>query len=102
MNARLLVITGALAGTIAGSGIAVAQSTAPIPVQASPAMHLRGERGSARNIIVVRRRLEAMIDQLQRDQRDFGGHREKAVDLLQQARAELNAAIQYDATHPGK
>ncbi|HKT92149.1 MAG TPA: hypothetical protein VJS18_08230 [Paraburkholderia sp.] len=30
---------------------------------------------------------------------DFGGHAERAVQLLQQAKAELNAAAIYRATH---
>jgi hypothetical protein len=60
----------------------------------------RGEYGSARNIISAKKRLEVVIDQLNRDQRDYGGHRAAAVNLLQQGRAQLQAAIDYDSTHP--
>lgn len=62
----------------------------------------RGERGSARNLLYVRRRLEALIDQLQRDRHDYGGHRVDAVSAMQQARAQLDEAIEYDRAHPGQ
>ena len=60
---------------------------------------LRGETGSARNLLYVRRRLEVLIDQLQRDQRDYGGHRVAAIGDLQQGRAQLDEAIEYDRSH---
>src|SRR5579863_5655496 len=63
---------------------------------------LRNEGGSARNLHHVRQRLESLISELQRDQRDYGGHREQAIDLMQQARGQLIQAEQYDATHPGQ
>jgi len=44
--------------------------------------------------------VEIAIDQLQRDQRDYGGHRQQAIDLMQQARIQIIAAIEWDATHP--
>lgn len=59
----------------------------------------RGEYGSARNLLRVRTRLETLIDQLQRDQRDYGGHRIAAVASMQQARAQLDQAIEYDRSH---
>ncbi len=92
----------ALGASMFGAG-AVYTSSAQAQIVAPPATvrpMLRGERGSARNIIQVRTRLEALIDQLQRDRRDYGGHREQALDLMQQARYQLDLAIQYDATHP--
>ena len=60
---------------------------------------LRGEYGSAHNILSVKSRLENLIDQLQRDQRDYDGHRVAAINLMQQARGQLQAAINYDAEH---
>lgn len=33
---------------------------------------------------------------LQKSSKDFGGHREKAADLTQQAINEVNAALQFD------
>jgi len=93
----------ALSGAMFGAGAAYTSSVhAQIVAPAQTVPALRGERGSARNIIGVRRRLEALIDQLQRDRRDYGGHREQAIDLMQQARYQLDLAIQWDATHPGQ
>ena len=60
----------------------------------------RNQRRSDRNITRVRTHLEHVIDELQHDQRDYDGHREKALDLLQRARTELLAAEEYDRTHP--
>lgn len=72
-------------------------STSAAHAQAMPV--LRSERGSAHNILSIKTRLERLIDQLQRDRRDYGGHREAAIDDLQKARVQLEAAINYDATH---
>jgi hypothetical protein len=83
-----LVTAAGIAATLAASTVALAQ-TPP-----------RGEVGSARNIHYVRQRLEALIDQLQNDRRDYGGYRVRAIAALQQARADLDQALQWDATHP--
>ncbi|MBV9270760.1 MAG: hypothetical protein JO165_06690 [Candidatus Eremiobacteraeota bacterium] len=85
----------ALSITMFGAGAAY---TSQANAQAVPA-YLRGERGSERNIAWVKTRLEGLIDQLQRDQRDYGGHRESALDDMQRARVQLQAAIEYDNTH---
>lgn len=55
----------------------------------------RGQGNSNRNLLGVRRWVENMIDQLQRDQRDYGGHRVNALNDLRQARNELIAAERY-------
>ncbi len=68
--------------------------------QTPPPPGTRGEIGSAKNIQHVRRMLERLIDQLQRDQHDFGGWRVKAIQAMQQARYDLDQALQWDATHP--
>jgi Spy/CpxP family protein refolding chaperone len=60
----------------------------------------RNQQKSDRNITRVRTHLERVIDELQHDQRDYDGHREKALDLLQRARTELLAAENYDREHP--
>ncbi|GAC1416736.1 MAG: hypothetical protein NVSMB5_06990 [Candidatus Velthaea sp.] len=99
MNLRLLMVAGALAGTLAGSGVANAQM---YPGNNGPMIRQphRGEFRSAANLANVRRRLERLIDQLQHDQRDYGGHRLQAIQNLQAARAQLDAALQFDTTHP--
>jgi hypothetical protein len=62
----------------------------------------RSERGSAQNLMHARRRLEGIVDQLQRDRHDYGGHRVAAIGDLQQAREQLDEAIEYDRAHPGQ
>lgn len=61
----------------------------------------RGEWGSAANIVAVRDRLGGLIDQLQRDNHDYGGHRIAAVAEMQKAQAQLGAALRYDRSNPG-
>jgi len=60
---------------------------------------LRSDCASDANLNVVRRNVEHIIDVLQRDLGDYGGHRVKAISLLQQGRESLKDAIQYDDTH---
>jgi hypothetical protein len=110
MNLRAVIATGALATSLI-AGAASAQTVTlpngatingPISRNATTNARLRGERGSVRNIRTVRVRLEGLIDNLQRDRRDYGGHREQAIDLMSQARNQLLAAEAYDRTHPGQ
>jgi len=93
MNVRILALAGALAGVTFASAVS-AQSLPPqslVPV--------RGDRGSDRNLRGVRHRLESLIDQMQHDQRDYGGHRLKAIADLQAARAEIDAGLSNDNSH---
>jgi len=91
MMTRKKFLAGAagMAATVAAAGAAFAQ-TPPV----------RGEVGSARSMLHVRMALEGLIDQLQRDQRDYDGYRVRAIAELQRARANIVAALQWDATHP--
>ena len=97
MNVRLIVLGAALAGT-ALTTVASAQIQQPQPYAVS-GQHVRGNRGSDQNIRREYRKLEQVIDGLQRDQRDYGGHRQQAIDALQQARRQLDEALEYDRTH---
>jgi hypothetical protein len=101
MNVRLIVLSAALAGTALGT-VASAQQQPYNPTMQQQ-QHLRGNRGSDQNIRREYRRLEQVIDGLQRDQRDYGGHRVQAIQALQQARQQLDEALEYDRTHgPGR
>ncbi len=51
------------------------------------------------NLAQVHRRLDGAIDQLQHDQRDYGGHRVDAINDLQNARMQLVAAEQWAANN---
>jgi hypothetical protein len=95
MNVRLIVLTAALGATALGT-VASAQQ---LPAANPNPYHLRSDRGSDRNIRSEMRRLEGVIDALQRDRHDYGGHREQAIDLLQRARQQLDEALEYDRTH---
>ena len=88
--------------TAAGVGAVLATASAAIaaPVPSANATATpnhqwqRGEFRSNHNIREVRKHLERVIDELQHDQHDYGGHRVKALDLLDQARQELLLAEQ--------
>jgi hypothetical protein len=100
MNVRLIVLSAALAGTALGTVASAQQQPQPY---AMGAQHLRGNRGSDQNIRREYRKLEQVIDGLQRDQRDYGGHRAQAIQDLQRARQQLDEALEYDRTHgPGR
>ncbi len=93
-----LATAAGLAAALATARAALAQTPSPSPAQPYPPQ--RNEIGSARNIRQVRFMLERTIDQLQRDQRDYGGWRVKAIEAIRQAHYDLDQALQWDATHP--
>ena len=93
-----LTAAAGMAATLATTGVVLAQT--PPPTQTTPPTHTRGELGSARNLRQVRGMLESLIDQLQRDQADYGGWRVKAIETMRRARSDLDRALQWDATHP--
>ncbi len=82
------------------AGVAATLAASKVALAATTTAPTKGEIGSALNIRHVREALEGLIDQLQRDQHDFGGYRVKANGAMQQARANLDQALQWDATHP--
>jgi hypothetical protein len=71
----------------------LALGTAPLAAQQRP------QGRSDANIMRVRTQLEAVIDNLRRDQSDYGGHKAKAEELLQSARQELLAAEEFARSH---
>lgn len=86
-----LAAAAGAAATLATSAAALAQTQTAPP---------RNEVSSARSIRRVRGMLESLIDQLQRDQHDYGGFRVRAVEEMRRARDDLDRALQWDATHP--
>lgn len=54
---------------------------------------------SNQNMWHVHRRLDGAIDQLQHDDRDYGGHRVAAINELSTARQQLVAAEQISVQH---
>lgn len=55
---------------------------------------------SDRNMQYARWYIERGIDQLQTDRHDYAGHREGAVDAMQQARQDLLLGLRADASDP--
>lgn len=93
--------TQILAASILSLGSLAIGATVTHPADAQTVTpRLRGERASRHDIRSVERRLERIIATLQRDQRDYGGHRASAVALLQQADQQLEAAIATDTSTP--
>ena len=98
---EFLATIAGIAATLAASGVALAQTTTnQMPPGQKPPT--RGEYGSGRNIRRVHQMLERAIDELQHDQRDYGGYRVKAIADLQQARENLTEALKWDKSHPSK
>jgi len=95
-----LATAAGFAATLAAAQAVLAQTPSPSPSPAQPYPPRRTELGSARNIKQVRMMLEKMVNQLQRDQTDYGGWRVKAIEAIKQARYDLDQALQWDATHP--
>jgi len=62
-------------------------------------VYVRGDCASDVNLNVVRRNIEHIMDVLQHDNGDYGGHRVAALKLLASGREMLKDAIQYDSTH---
>jgi hypothetical protein len=60
----------------------------------------RGQGASNYNISREYKRLSKITGALQRDTHDYGGHRARAVELLRQAQAELQQAVDFDRAHP--
>lgn len=60
---------------------------------------VRGQGGSNRDVWYVSSWTENMIDQLERDQHDYDGHRVAAINAMQAARSQLLAAERYAGSH---
>ena len=88
-SAALLLSISAFGAGAAFTGAAHAQTLIAI----------RGDRGSDASVVYVRDRLGALIGQLDRDQRDYDGHRVAAINLMRQAQGQLNAALAWDRAH---
>jgi|SRR6516225_485597 hypothetical protein len=98
---HFLSAAAAIGAALAGTAVAAADPfSTPTPLPSGYRRHRRGELGSARDIQHARKIVERIIDRLQTDQSDYGGHKGRAIGDLQQARSELDLALQWDSTHP--
>ena len=85
--------TLALAAAVAAGALTIGTAAAPASAET--------DCRSNQNVWQVHRRLDGAIDQLQHDDRDYGGHRAIAVADLSRARQQLVAAEQYAVRHDG-
>jgi hypothetical protein len=79
---------------LAGMGVALAAGPAAT-LAASPVMANQG------NMDAAMRALENALAALRRATPNKGGHKERAVGLIEQAMAEVQAGIAYAAEHGG-
>ena len=77
--------------------VAVVGLSAAPPATAQP---MSGQHASNRNIWRVRHQLERDINQLQHDDRDYGGHRVAAIERFNVAHNELLQAEEFEHRHP--
>ncbi|GAC1580529.1 MAG: hypothetical protein NVS3B7_15140 [Candidatus Elarobacter sp.] len=96
MNVRFIALAAAVAGTLTGTVVSAQQMPQQLPQNAAA---MRGDRGSDRSLRIEIRRLEGVIDMLQRDRHDYGGHRVQAIEDLQRAREQLEAGLHFDNNH---
>jgi len=94
-NWKAVLATLVLSASMFGAGAALTSSA---QAQTIPAWQ-RGGYGSDRNLRWAESRVEQLIGQLSRDQHDYDGHRVAALNDLQQARVQLQQAINYDRGH---
>ncbi|MBV8667801.1 MAG: hypothetical protein JOZ28_01180 [Candidatus Eremiobacteraeota bacterium] len=85
---------GFLGATVA-AGFGAAALSSP-----ASAADTRLDTLSNRNISYMMIIIQATIDNLNQDEHDYGGHRATAVNLLQQAKAQLEAGLDYFKAHP--
>ena len=82
-----------------GASVAAGLGAAALSSPASAA-DTRLDTLSNRNISYMMIIIQATIDNLNQDEHDYGGHRATAVNLLQQAKAQLEAGLDYFKAHP--
>jgi hypothetical protein len=94
MNVRLLVGSAVIAAVTGTCTIAGAQTVGvPIPVTV-PHPHPH-QQGSNDRVWAAEHHLRGMIARLERDDRDYGGHRVAALNHLHDAHNELLAAERF-------
>ena len=100
---KILTTAAAVAAVLVSTGAAMAATVVvPGPVATMTPLHRNQNQNQFRsnqNLREARRHVEIAIDELHRDPADYGGHKEKAVDDLTQARALLEQGLSYQRDH---
>jgi len=71
----------------------------PTAVAVAPDVEAYPGNRSDANLTYVRHDVEQVIDVLQRDNTDYGGHRVDAIGFMQQGRQQLDEALRADRGH---
>ena len=101
MTTKSKIASFALAACLATGGLISSQSAAQAgPVGGNGQVKSGGQKGEKREkhpeIMKAIRNLEQAKNNLQHADRDFGGHRTKAVQATEQAIAECREALKFD------
>ena len=94
MKNRILAIGGL--ATLLGATTAFGVMAQSPPTASNPLKRHAGARERHPEMVRALRALERAKDALQHADRDFGGHREQALDLSNKAIDEVKAGIQSD------
>lgn len=99
MNPRILTGTALALALAAGTIAAAGAQTTVAPGAPMPMASGRTQGQSNGSIAKAANRVGMMISALQKDDKDYGGHRVTAISDLTNAQNELNAAAQYADSH---
>jgi hypothetical protein len=99
VNPRILTGTALALALAAGTIAAAGAQTTVAPGAPMPMASGRTQGQSNGSIAKASNRVGMMISALQKDDKDYGGHRVTAISDLTNAQNELNAAAQYADSH---
>ncbi len=89
MNFKAILATALISATVGAMGAGIANAQA----------YERGQHPSNRNMWWVDGQVRALINQLNHDDHDYGGHRVAAINDLEAARSQIVAAEQFARQH---
>ncbi|MEP6754756.1 MAG: hypothetical protein ABJA67_04575 [Chthonomonadales bacterium] len=97
MNKRIFALGGlvTLLATTSAFGVYAQQGT-PTPPTPTPGVRVKGKHEKHPELMKALKALERAKMDLQKADRDFGGHRAKAEQLTEQAISEVKEAFKAD------
>jgi hypothetical protein len=96
MRFRLWAVGTLATLLVTAAPLFVRAQTNPPPAPSTPGPRVRQGKERHPALMVAMRALQRAKGALVHANRDFGGHRTKAVQLTEQAMQEIQQAIQYD------
>jgi hypothetical protein len=105
LAAAAVAVTGATTASNSsnGSNTSSAVNCGPLPPRPSgspPARPIHPVHEHHSEIESAYRHVERVVEMLQHDTNDYGGHKMPAIGFLQQAAGELEQAVAYELAHP--